>query len=94
MPIDNVISIDSGILEQIATNTANIKISTDSVNLNVELYPSSRDYTAEGYYILKNTKEATIDEVHIQKIIEDNVVINDVSFDGGATINSEYSKYE
>ena len=45
-----------------------------SVNLNVELYPSSRDYTAEGYYILKNTKEATINEVHIQKIIEDNVV--------------------
>ena len=64
-----------------------------SVNLNVELYPSSRDYSAEGYYILKNTNEATINEVHIQKIIEDNVVINDVSFDGGATINNEYSKY-
>jgi len=64
-----------------------------SVNLNVELYPSSRGYTAEGYYILKNTKETAINEVHIQKIIEDNVVINDVSFDGGATINSEYSKY-
>jgi ABC-2 type transport system permease protein len=64
-----------------------------SVNLNVELYPSSRDYSAEGYYILKNTNEATINEVHIQKIIEDNVVINDVSFDGGATINNEYSTY-
>ena len=63
------------------------------VNLKIELYPSSRDYTAEGYYILKNTKEAIINEVHIQKIIEDNVVINDVSFEGGATINSEYSKY-
>jgi hypothetical protein len=64
-----------------------------SVNLNVELYPSSRDYSAEGYYILKNTKEATINEVHIQKIIEDNVVINDVAFESGATINNEYSKY-
>lgn len=64
-----------------------------SVNLNVELYPSSRDYSAEGYYILKNTNEATINEVHIQKIIEDNVDINDVSFDGGATINNEYSNY-
>ena len=46
------------------------------VNLKVELYPSSRDYTAEGYYILKNTNEQPINEIHIQKLIEENVTLD------------------
>ncbi|MGK0413569.1 MAG: ABC-2 type transport system permease protein [Polaribacter sp.] len=64
-----------------------------SVNLNVELYPSKRNYTAEGYYILKNTNEDPIKEVHIQKKIEDDVAISNLTFNGGATINKEYSAY-
>ncbi|MEX1383891.1 M1 family aminopeptidase, partial [Lutibacter sp.] len=64
-----------------------------SVNLNVELYPSKRNYRAEGYYILKNTTTAPINEVHIQKMIEDDVALSNITFEGGATINKEYSKY-
>lgn len=64
-----------------------------SVNLNVELYPSKRNYRAEGYYMLKNTTTAPINEVHIQKMIEDDVTLNNVSFEGGATINKKYNKY-
>ncbi|WP_028889049.1 ABC transporter permease/M1 family aminopeptidase [Tenacibaculum ovolyticum] len=64
-----------------------------SVNLNVELYPSKRNYTAEGFYILKNTTNIPISEVHIQKLIEDNIVIDYLNFEGGATTNMQYSTY-
>ena len=40
------------------------------VNLKMELYPENRDYTLEGYYVLKNTNKEPINEVHIQKAIE------------------------
>lgn len=64
------------------------------VNLKVELYPTSRDYTAEGYYILKNTNEQPITEVHIQKLIENNVTLNAVTFEGGATEDTKYATYD
>ena len=64
------------------------------VNLRVELYPSERDYTAEGYYVLKNTTETAISEIHIQKLIEANVALADVTFEGGATANTQYDNYD
>lgn len=64
-----------------------------SVNLNVELYPSKRNYSAEGYYMLKNTNTTPIEEVHIQKILKDDVALNNLTFEGGATVNKEFSKY-
>ena len=63
-------------------------------NLHVELYPSERNYTAEGYYMLKNTDTFAISEVHIQKLIEEDVAIEYIAFEGGATVNNEYSKYD
>tara|TARA_R110002073_G_scaffold128999_3_gene275099 strand:- start:56385 stop:59681 length:3297 start_codon:yes stop_codon:yes gene_type:complete len=64
-----------------------------NVNLNVELYPSKRNYTAEGYYILKNTNDIAMSEVHIQKLIEEDIVIDYITFEGGAIANTQYSKY-
>ncbi|MEP2058096.1 MAG: M1 family aminopeptidase [Maribacter litoralis] len=64
------------------------------VNLKVELYPVSRDYTAEGYYILKNTNAQPINEIHIQKLIEENITLDAVTFDGGATENNTYASYD
>ncbi len=64
------------------------------VNLKVELYPSSRDYTVEGYYILKNTNAQPINEIHIQKLIEENITLDAVTFDGGATENNTYATYD
>ncbi|REG89383.1 ABC transporter permease/M1 family aminopeptidase [Winogradskyella sediminis] len=64
------------------------------VNLKVELYPSSRDYTAEGYYILKNTNAQPINEIHIQKLIEENITLDAVTFDRGATENNTYTCYD
>ncbi len=63
------------------------------VNLKVELYPSSRDYTAEGYYTLKNTNKQSINEIHIQKRIEENVTIDTITFEGGATEVNIYASY-
>ncbi|OUS00115.1 peptidase M1 [Flavobacteriales bacterium 33_180_T64] len=64
------------------------------VSLNVELYPSERHYTAEGYYVLKNTTETIISDVHVQQLIESNVTLEYVTFEGGAAANTQYSKYD
>jgi len=64
------------------------------VNLKAELYPSTRDYVIDGEYILKNTTDVTISEIHIQKIIEDNIALEAVTFDSEVTANNEYHKYD
>jgi len=65
-----------------------------AVNLKVELYPKYRDYAVEGYYMLKNTSDSLISEVHIQKIIESDVALNSVIFEGGATEDNKYKTYD
>jgi len=65
-----------------------------AVNLNIELYPNTRAYTSEGYYILKNTSNVIIKEVHVQKLIESNVTLDYVTFEGGATEDRQYDKYD
>lgn len=64
------------------------------VNLQLELYPSTRDYTVEGYYILKNTNTEDITSIHIQKLIEGNVTLDSLSFEGGFTIDNQYKKFD
>ena len=64
------------------------------INLKVELYPKSRDYSAEGVYILKNIYDTPIEEIHIQKLIESNVALEAVTFEGGATIDNQYAAFE
>lgn len=64
------------------------------VNLQVELYPKTRDYTVEGYYILKNTTTEDIKSIHIQKLLEENVTLDTISFEGGFTTDNKYEKYD
>ncbi|MEM5566177.1 M1 family aminopeptidase [Psychroserpens sp. AS72] len=64
------------------------------VNLKVELYPSTRDYTAEGYYILKNKTNQAINAIHIQKQIEANVTLDAINFEGGAKENTSYNVFD
>ena len=64
------------------------------VNVRIELYPSTRDYNAEGYYMLKNTYKETIQEVHIQKQIESHVLLDSVAFEGGAVRNDTHKIYD
>ncbi len=64
------------------------------INLKVELYPKSRDYSAEGVYILKNLHDTPIEDIHIQKLIESNVELKSVTFEGGATIDNQYTIFD
>ncbi|MEO9870931.1 ABC transporter permease/M1 family aminopeptidase [Ekhidna sp.] len=63
------------------------------VYLEMELYPSNRNFEAEGYYILTNTEEVPISEIHIQKLPNDQVTLTYVELDGGSNINNQYEWY-
>ncbi len=63
------------------------------VNLNVNLFPSERNYTAEGYFILKNTHQESIQEIHIQANPDAHVSLEYIKMSGGATINNEYKRF-
>ncbi|MDO6596606.1 M1 family aminopeptidase [Oceanihabitans sp. 2_MG-2023] len=64
------------------------------VNLKLELYPSTRDYIVEGYYVLKNTNSTDIKSIHIQKLLEENVSLDSVSFDVEFTIDNQFKKFD
>ena len=64
------------------------------VNLKFELYPETRDYTAEGFYILTNNKREPITEIHIQKLIDSQLDLEYLSFNKTTTLNSEYEKFD
>ncbi|MFC2185731.1 ABC transporter permease/M1 family aminopeptidase [Fulvivirgaceae bacterium LMO-SS25] len=63
------------------------------VNLQLDLFPSQRAYEITGYYIVINTSQKPIREIHVQKLIESNVELKDISFDRSATVNNTYNKY-
>ncbi len=65
-----------------------------NVNLKVELYPSTRSYTAEGYYILVNKENIPIQNIHVQKLIESRVAIEYITFGSDATLDKQYMKYD
>ncbi|WP_345274554.1 ABC transporter permease/M1 family aminopeptidase [Flaviramulus aquimarinus] len=65
-----------------------------NVNLQVELYPETRDYKVEGYYILKNTNSEDIKSIHIQKLLEENITLDTISFEGGFTADKQYEKFD
>ncbi|MGB0890777.1 MAG: M1 family aminopeptidase [Flavobacteriaceae bacterium] len=64
------------------------------VNLKVELYPRTRSYEVKGEYILKNTTNTLIDEIHIQKLIASHVTLKDVTFEGDVEVDDEYAKFD
>ena len=64
-----------------------------AVNLKVDLFPSERNYTAEGYFILKNTHQEIIEEVHIQAQPNPQISMKYIKMEGGATVNDQYKKY-
>ncbi len=63
------------------------------VNLSVELFPSDLEFEVEGYYILANTHSSPVTEVHIQKVPNNSVTLDYLTFKGGSTIDSTYDWY-
>ncbi|NAS31052.1 aminopeptidase [Flavobacteriaceae bacterium R38] len=65
------------------------------VNLKVEIYPSDRDYEAEGYYLLENYENEPIREVHIQLNPDEQFSYEYIKFDRESIVkeNVEELKY-
>ncbi len=63
------------------------------VKLDIDLFPSQRAYGVAGYYLVVNTSQESIHEIHVQKLIESNVELMDVTFDRHTTINNTHEKF-
>lgn len=55
-------------------------------NLKVDLYPYDRDFTAEGYYYLKNKATQPIRDLHIQQSNDHQLTVEYVKFDRDAKV--------
>ncbi|RPH34160.1 MAG: aminopeptidase [Bacteroidales bacterium] len=60
------------------------------VKLNVEIYPESRDFDANGQYIIQNKTGNPIDEIYIQQLNDKQLKVSQISFGCEAQRNSEY----
>ena len=63
-------------------------------DVKVELYPETRSYEIEGAYVLKNMTNKPIDEIHVQKRIASHVMLENVTFEGGASENTKYQEFD
>lgn len=64
-----------------------------AVKLKVDLFPSQRAYQIKGEYLLTNISPVPIRQIHVQKLLESNVTLTDVSFNFPSTTNKRYEKY-
>lgn len=65
-----------------------------AVNLQVELYPYLRNYTAEGEYALVNQSDQSIENIHVQKLIDNQVAIEYIDFNKAVKLDEQYLKYD
>ncbi|MEP4532970.1 MAG: M1 family aminopeptidase [Cyclobacteriaceae bacterium] len=63
------------------------------VMLQAELYPSNRNYEVEGYFILENTHDEAISIIHVQKLIDSQIALKDIQFEGGASMTDEHEDF-
>jgi ABC-2 type transport system permease protein len=63
------------------------------VKLKLDLYPLQRDYTLEGRYILVNKDRLPIQDIHLQKLPDDQIKLASVTFDRGAIKGKEFEPY-
>ncbi|PQJ20813.1 M1 family metallopeptidase [Tenacibaculum sp. SG-28] len=60
------------------------------VNLQVELYPQKNSYTINGTYLLTNNSDTNISDIHIQKLLKEQVKISNITFDIATKPDSTY----
>ncbi|AXT59643.1 hypothetical protein D1816_04485 [Aquimarina sp. AD10] len=63
------------------------------INLVIDLYPSKRSFEAKGYFILVNTHDHLINEIHVQKKPQEQINLTYVDFEGGYNLNTKYETY-
>lgn len=64
------------------------------VNLNVELYPENQSYELIGEYAMMNAGNESIHEIHIQKLIDSDIKLENVGFSETFTVDSQYQIFE
>lgn len=62
------------------------------VNLDVDLRPESQDFSAKGFYILKNKTSGTIKDIHVQIYPDDDMALKSIKFSGGSSENVKFDK--
>jgi len=65
-----------------------------AVDLKVDIYPSKRDFVAEGYFILKNKTEKPISEIHIQEDVTPGNTTEYVKFDRKNGVKEKFDKFK
>ncbi len=63
------------------------------VNLKIDLFPSRRAYAITGNFMLTNTAEDPIQEIHLQKQIASNLELKELVFDRRVSVNTTYEKF-
>jgi ABC-type transport system involved in multi-copper enzyme maturation permease subunit len=64
-----------------------------AVNLKTELYPSTRAYTVEGYYVLKNKTSAPISNIHVQEYPDDGVKLEHLGLSVANTPDTAHQRF-
>lgn len=62
-------------------------------NLQVDIYPYDRDFTAKGYYYLKNKTSEPIKHIHLQENTDNNVSTGLIEFDREVDILQSYDEF-
>ncbi|MFT4666513.1 MAG: ABC-2 type transport system permease protein [Ulvibacter sp.] len=66
----------------------------EDVYLEVELYPADRNFTAEGYYILRNDQSEPIKSISVQKWGDKKIELDYLNFEAEATRDSTFAKFD
>ncbi len=65
-----------------------------AVDLKVDIYPSKRDFVAEGYFILKNKTAAPISDLHIQEDFTPGNTTEYLKFDRKNGVKERFDKFK
>lgn len=64
-----------------------------SSSIKIDLYPSERNFYAEGSYYLKNKSDKPIEEIHIQHKLNNDLSIVDLNFDRNAKVKKAFHEF-
>ncbi len=63
------------------------------VKLDLELYPSKREFFAEGYYYLRNGSTEPMVDIHVQHSLDKQLRIGSVSFDRASQVKESSERF-
>ena len=63
------------------------------VKLNLDLFPHKKEYSLTGEFLLINKTEFPIREIHLQKLLDNQVNLENIIFNTPTTINNSYDKF-